>query len=80
MSLQIDLIPANALSKLRLHEFQPVLVHIRAVREDALERMAVAGDQNQWLRAQGRAQVAKELLDTIQGIEQIVTKLTSAPR
>lgn len=80
MSLQIDLITANALSKLRLQEFQPVLEHIRAVREDALERMAVAGDTNQWLRAQGRAQVAKELLDTIQGIEQIVNKLTSAPR
>jgi hypothetical protein len=80
MSLQIDLITANALAKLRLQEFQPVLAHIRAVRDDALERMAVAGDPNQWLRAQGRAQVAKELLDAVQGIEQIVTKLTSAPR
>ena len=77
MSTQVDFMTATAFARLNLQEGDSVVGHLRALRQDALERMASASDDKQWLRAQGRAQLLKELLDLIANGNQIAEKLNA---
>lgn len=77
MSTQVDFMTATAFSRLGLPDGEAVVGHLRALRQDALERMASASDDKQWLRAQGRAQLLKELLDLVANGNQIAAKLNA---
>ncbi len=75
MSTKVDFMTATAFARLNFPEGEHVVNHLRALRQEALEWAVSASDEKQWLRAQGRAQLLKELLDLIAHGNQIAEKL-----
>lgn len=67
---------ATAYLHLKAPSFDPIRGHLSEVYQKALEDMAVIGDENQWRRLQGRAALAKELLDLVESSDELVTKLS----
>ena len=71
---------ANAFQKLKAPELAPIVEWIQAERQDALELMAVVGDEMRWRKAQGRAQFAQELLVMVEKSSELAATLNNAPR
>lgn len=71
---------ANAFQKLKAPELAPIVEWIQAERQEALELMAVVGDEMRWRKAQGRAQLAQELLELVENSAELAAKLNVASR
>ena len=67
---------ATAFLHLKAPSFDPVRDQLSEVYRKALEDMSVVGDENQWRKLQGRAALAKELLDLVESSDELVTKLS----
>lgn len=67
---------ASALLRLKAPEFDAYRAYLAEEYQKALERMAAVDDENQWRRQQGRAQLAKELLDLVESSGELVAKLS----
>ena len=78
--MKIDLQIANAYIRLKAPEFEPLVAHLKEVHQKALEDMADVGDELRWRRLQGRASLAKELLELVESSGELVTKLSRPQR
>ena len=63
-----------ALQRLKAPEVAPVIELLKLVRSQTLESMASVGDEVQFRRFQGRAELAKELLDLVDQADVLVAK------
>lgn len=77
--MKVDLHTVAAFNRLKLPELEPVLTHMRALRADTLEAMALTGEESQWRRLQGRAIALQELLELVKSSDELAAKL-SRPR
>lgn len=77
---QLTLSEATAFAHLSLPQFAPVAAVLRSERQDALERMAKAGDELTIRRLQGRVGLLDELLELVATAPSLADKLTKAPR
>ena len=71
---------ATAAMRLRAPEFEPFLEHLRSVRSAAQEALCDVTDELQVRRLQGRAKLAKELLELVEGSSDLVAKFNQASR
>lgn len=76
MTPKVKSIDAAAFLRLKAPEFDPVRGYLASVYQLSLESMATVGDEVQWRRLQGRAQLAKELLDFVESSSELVAKLS----
>ena len=74
MSLTIH--AASAFQRLKAPEFDAFREHLEEEYHKALVRMSEIVDAEQWRRLQGRAQLAKELLDLVESSGDLVAKLS----
>lgn len=67
---------AHALQRLRAPDLAPIVELLEMVRSQSLEHMAAVNDEVQFRRLQGRAGLAKELLELADNANEIAAKLT----
>lgn len=77
---QITFSIANAFSKLRAPDFEPVLTYLRAERQDAMELMTRLSDEQSWRQLQGKAKLIEELLTLVETSPELMAKLQRASR
>jgi hypothetical protein len=63
--------------RLKAPEFEPYLAYIKSVHQKALEDMSTVSDPDIWKQLQGRARLAKELLDYVESSATLATKFES---
>lgn len=69
---------ATAFIRLGAPEFADIRKHLANELDEARDQTAVLGDELQLRRAQGRAQLAKELLDLIDNAQLLAAKLNAS--
>lgn len=69
---------ASAFHRLGSPEMTPVVEYLKAERTEALEQMASVGEEWQWRKAQGRVQLADQLLKLIETAPSLVAKLNAS--
>lgn len=74
--IRLTLPIATAFLHLKAPQFDSVREYLAEVHLQALNDMAVVGDEVQWRKLQGRAQLAKELLDLVESSDELATKLS----
>ena len=74
--MKLDLVTATAFLRLKAPELDPITRYIRSVHQTTLERLAEVNDEGQLRRLQGRAQLAKELLELVESSNELATKLS----
>lgn len=77
---QLNRFIASSFMRLKAPEFEPLIGYLNSVHQTALESMAQVKDPDHWRKLQGRAQLAKELLDTIASSSDLVAKFDSRPQ
>lgn len=77
---QVNQFIATAFLHLKAPQFDPVRGHLASVYQEALEAMAEIKDEDQWRKLQGRAQLAKELLDLVESSDELVAKFSRLPQ
>ena len=75
---KVTLPVATAFMRLRAPELAPIVAHLEAELSEAREQASLLADDLQLRRAQGRAQLAKELLDLIDNAQAIAAKLNAS--
>ena len=78
--MRIDERVARCLTLLRASEFDSLRGYLKAKRQEALERMAVAQDEKMIYKLQGEASMLLELLDNIEGAEALLAKIKQNSR
>ena len=73
---RVDLQVALSFQRLKTPELRGVVAHLQQVYLESLEKMADVGDESQWRKLQGRAQLARELLDLAESSSELVAKLS----
>lgn len=71
---------ARAFTKLRAPELQPVTDWLREVHLKAMEDCSTSGLPDVWRKLQGRAALAKEILDLVESSAELVSKLEGRPQ
>jgi hypothetical protein len=71
---------ALAFLRLKAPEFAPLRDYLAQVHQKALEDMSTVIDPEHWRKLQGRAQLAKELLDNVESSSDTVAKFDSRPQ
>ena len=74
--MKVDLVTATAFLRLKAPELDPVVGYLRSVHQTALERLVEVNDECQLRKLQGRAQLAKELLDLVESSNELAAKLS----
>lgn len=77
---QLNRFIATSFLRLKAPEFEPLVGFLSSVHQKALEDMAQVKDPEHWRKLQGRAQLAKELLDNIESSNDLVAKFDSRPQ
>lgn len=75
----VDRFVATSFLRLKAPEFEPFIGFVKSVHQKALDDMAVVNDPDMWRKLQGRAQLAKELLDYVESSSTLVAKFESRP-
>ena len=70
------MILATTCQRLKAPEFDAFRTHLAAVHLEALELMADVGDEAVWRKLQGRATLAKELLQLVESSGELAAKLS----
>jgi hypothetical protein len=73
--LRIDEQTARAFVRLRAPDLAPITAYLKALRQDTLEQLAQQSVDAQVHRLQGRAEMAREILELIERAETLATKL-----
>jgi hypothetical protein len=73
--MSIDRATVSAFMRLKAPEVSHVLAWFESVYRKAAEDCAKVADEDQWRRLQGRAQLAKEVLDLVESSPQVLAKL-----
>ena len=76
----IDLATARALNRLKAPELKPVIDWLSRIHLKAAEDCATVADVDAWRRLQGRAALAKELLDLVESSNEIAAKIEGRPQ
>lgn len=78
--MRIDERVARCLTHLRAQEFEPLLAYFKSKRLETLENMAQTSDEKLIFKFQGEAKMLKELIDNIEGAENLIAKLKANSR
>ena len=78
--MRIDERVARCLTHLRASEFDHFREYLKAKRQEALERMAVAQDEKMIFKLQGEASMLAELMDNIEGADALLAKIKANSR
>ena len=76
----VDISTARALSKLRAPELAPFISWLQGVHQKAAGDCAAVADVDTWRKLQGRAALAKELLDLVASADEIAAKIEGRPQ
>lgn len=72
---KVDRFIATSFLRMKAPELQPFVNWLTAEHQEALELMSLANDPDMWRQLQGRAKLAKQILDFVKSSSELVSKL-----
>ena len=74
---QVDKHVASCFLRMKAPDFEPYVKYLGAVYQKALVDMSMVSDPDNWKQLQGRAKLAKELLDFVESSSTLAAKFES---